>query len=159
VAQTYCTYTFVNRGSSVSILSDCGLDGRGSIPDTVRGFFPLTSASSPALGPTQHHVQWVPWALSPGVKCGRGVMLTTHPLLEPRLRKSRSCTSCHPNAPLWSVTGPLYLYTFTLRHTHTNSVCFTLEVTEYFIHQLCEADLRTRARGAISSLINSRTAR
>jgi hypothetical protein len=34
-------------------------------------------------------------------------MLTTHNLLVPRLRKSRSYTSCHPDAPLWSVTGPL----------------------------------------------------
>jgi hypothetical protein len=34
------------------------------------------------------------------------VMLTTHPLLVPRLRKSRSYTSSHSNAPLWSVTGP-----------------------------------------------------
>jgi hypothetical protein len=47
---------------------------------------------------------------SPGVKRGRGVMLTTHPVLVPRLRKSRSYTPCHPDAPLWSVTGPLYLY-------------------------------------------------
>jgi hypothetical protein len=35
-------------------------------------------------------------------------MLTTRPLLVPRLRKSRSYTSSYPNAPLWSVTGPLY---------------------------------------------------
>jgi hypothetical protein len=46
----------------------------------------------------------------PRVKRGRSVKLTTHPLLEPRLRKSRSYTSCHPNALLWSITGPLYLY-------------------------------------------------
>jgi hypothetical protein len=59
----------------------------------------------------QPPVQWVPGALSPGVKRGRGVMLTTHPLLVQKLRKSRSCTSCYPNAPLWSVTGPLYLFT------------------------------------------------
>jgi hypothetical protein len=39
-------------------------------------------------------------------------MLTTHPLLVPRLRKSRSYTSCHPDAPLWSVTGPLYILPF-----------------------------------------------
>jgi hypothetical protein len=39
-------------------------------------------------------------ALSPGVNGGRDVMLTTHPVLVPRLRKSRSYTSCHPNAPL-----------------------------------------------------------
>jgi hypothetical protein len=94
-------------GSLVSVVSDYGLDGRGSIPDRGRRIFPLTSASRPALGPTQPPIQWVPGALSPGVKRGRRVMLTTHPLLVPRLRKSRSCTSCHPNAPLWSVTGPL----------------------------------------------------
>jgi hypothetical protein len=75
--------------------------------DPRHRIFPLTSASRPALGPTQPPVQWVPGALSPGVKRDRGVMLTTHPLLVPRLRKSRSCTSCHPDAPLWSVTGPL----------------------------------------------------
>jgi hypothetical protein len=74
-----------------------------------RIFLPV-SASRPALGLTQPPVQWVPGALSPGVKHGRGVMLTTHPLLVPRLRNSRSYTSCHPNAPLWSVTGPLYLF-------------------------------------------------
>jgi hypothetical protein len=71
--------------------------------------FPLTSASRLALGPSQPPVHWVPGALCPGVKRGRGVMLTTHPLLVPRLRKSRSYTSSHPNASLWSVTGPLYL--------------------------------------------------
>jgi hypothetical protein len=74
--------------------------------------FPLPSASRPALGPTQPRLQWVPGALSPGVKRGRGVMLTTHPLLVPRLTKSRSYTSCHRNAPLGSVTGPLYLYIY-----------------------------------------------
>jgi hypothetical protein len=35
--------------------------------------------SRPALGPTQSPVQWVPEVLSPGVKGGRGVTLTTHP--------------------------------------------------------------------------------
>jgi hypothetical protein len=44
----------------------------------------LASVSRPALGPTQHPVQWVPGVLSPGVKRGRGLMLTTHPHLMPR---------------------------------------------------------------------------
>jgi hypothetical protein len=46
----------------------------------------------------------------PGVKCGRGVLLTTHPLLAPRSWKSRAI----PLPPVWATTGPvtglLYLY-------------------------------------------------
>jgi hypothetical protein len=42
------------------------------------------SVSRPALGPTQHPVQWVPGVLSPGVKRGRGATLTTHLHLVPR---------------------------------------------------------------------------
>jgi hypothetical protein len=70
------------------------------------------SASRPALGLTQPPVQWVPGALCPGVKRDRGVMLTTHPLLVPRSSKCRSYTSCHPDAPLWIVTGPLYIFLY-----------------------------------------------
>jgi hypothetical protein len=43
-------------------------------------------ASRPALGPTQPPIQWVPGVLSPGVKHGRGVTLTTHPHIVPRLK-------------------------------------------------------------------------
>jgi hypothetical protein len=52
--------------------------------------FPLASVSRPALGPTQPPVQWVPGVLSPGVKRGRGVTLTSHPHLVLRSRMSRS---------------------------------------------------------------------
>jgi hypothetical protein len=40
--------------------------------------FLLAPASRPALGPTQPPIQWVPGVLSPGVKLGQSVMLTTH---------------------------------------------------------------------------------
>jgi hypothetical protein len=65
---------------------------------TLHGYFPCSSR--PALGPTQSPVQWVPGVLSPGVKPGRGVMLTTHPHLVPRLSMSRSYTSSPPCASM-----------------------------------------------------------
>jgi hypothetical protein len=42
--------------------------------------FPVASVSRPALRPIQPPVQWVLGVLSPGVKRGRGVTLTTHPI-------------------------------------------------------------------------------
>jgi len=80
---------------------------------TVRGSNPaggeIFRPSRPALGPTQPPVQLVP-DLSPGVNCGRGLLLTTHLLPAPRSLKSRAI----PLPPLWATTGPvkglLYLY-------------------------------------------------
>ena len=51
-----------------------GLDGPGSNPGGDEIFRP----STPALGPTQPPVKRVPGSF-PGVKCGRGMLLTTHP--------------------------------------------------------------------------------
>jgi len=52
----------------------------------------------------------------PGLKCGRGVLLTTHPLLVPRSWKS----SAIPLSTLWATTGPvmgtLYLCIYSFWH-------------------------------------------
>jgi hypothetical protein len=63
------------------------------------------------VGPTQPPIQWVPGVLSPRVKRGRGVTLTTHPHLVPRLSMSRSYTSLPPCASMaCSGTALLLLY-------------------------------------------------
>jgi hypothetical protein len=81
---------------AVSIVSGYRLDDRA-----IEVHFPTEakdSSSRSALGPTQPPVQWVPGVLSPGVKRGRGVMLTIYPHLVPRSRMSRSYISSPPSA-------------------------------------------------------------
>ena len=77
------------------IATGYGLDGPG-IESWWRRDIPHLSRQ--ALGPTQPPVQWLP-GLSRGVKSGRGVKLTPHPLIVPRSRKSRAI----PLLPLWAV--------------------------------------------------------
>ena len=74
-----CVCVCVWVGSSVGIATDYELDGPGSNP----GGFEIFHPSRPALGPTQPPVKMDTGSF-PGVKCGRGVLLTIHPLLVPR---------------------------------------------------------------------------
>jgi hypothetical protein len=56
--------------TSVGIALGYGLDVRGSkvrVPAGL-GIFLFTTASRPVLGPTQPPIQWVPGALSLGIK-------------------------------------------------------------------------------------------
>ena len=82
----YLALVFVNGpGSSVSIAIEYGLDGPGSNPDGD-GIFPPAQT-----GPGAHTASCKMGTGSfSGVKCGRGVLLTTHPLLVPRCRNSRA---------------------------------------------------------------------
>ena len=80
-------------GSSVGIATDYGLDGPGSNPGGGRGFPPAQT------GPGAHPASCKMGTGSfPGVNCGRGVLLTTHPLLVPRSWKSRAI----PPPTLWA---------------------------------------------------------
>jgi hypothetical protein len=83
----------IELGSSVSIVSGWLRSGRRSNPSRGERIFAVASVSRPALRPTQPPVQWVPGVLYAGLKRGRGVTLTTHPHLVPRLWMSRSYTS------------------------------------------------------------------
>jgi hypothetical protein len=90
----------------------------GSIPGRGERIFPLTSVSRPALGSIQPPVQWVLGVHSLGLKRGRGVTLTTHPHLMPRLRMSRSYTSSPPRR---------------LRGVYWDSFSFNLQLYLYLI--------------------------
>jgi hypothetical protein len=98
----FCAYLYTgSRGSSGSIVSDCGLDNRaiGVRSPAGQRIFPLASVSRPALGPTQPPVLCVPGVLSPGVKARPGRDTDHSPTSVPRSRMSRSYTSFPPQAP------------------------------------------------------------
>ena len=61
----------------------------------------------------------------PGVKCGRGVLLTTHPFLVPRSWKSRATTytSTHPLGHTGPVTGSLFLLCIYIYRVFTKEWC------------------------------------
>jgi hypothetical protein len=94
---TYITYLVSGPGSSVGIAPDYRLD-------TVRGSNPGGAIFSAPVqtGPGAHPTSCTMGTGSfPGVKCGWGVLLTTHPLLMPRQWKNRAI----PIPTLWATAG------------------------------------------------------
>jgi len=83
-----------------------GLNGPGSNPGGDEIFRP----SRAALGPNQPPVKWVP-DLPRGVKCGRSVLLITHPPSSAAVMKEYIYTSTHPLGHTGPVTGSFYLFT------------------------------------------------
>jgi hypothetical protein len=96
----YKRHYFILRslGSSVSIVSDDGMDDRAIV---VRSPVEANYFSSSLLcpyrlwGPPNLLYNGYRGLLSPGVKRGRGVTLTSHPHLVPKSRMSRSYTLPH----------------------------------------------------------------
>ena len=66
----------------VGIATDYGLDGPGSNSDGDEIFFPFVLAAWSTQPPVYGY------RIFPGVKCGRGTLLTTRPFLVPRSWKS-----------------------------------------------------------------------
>ena len=83
--------TLCGPGSSVGIATNYGLDGPGSNAGGDEIFCPGAHPASCKMGTVSFSA----------VKCGRGVLLTTHPLLVPRSWKSRAV----PLPTLWATPG------------------------------------------------------
>jgi len=90
-----CLYMSHGPGSSVGIATDYGLDGPGIKSWLGRDFPPVQT------GPGAHPASCTMGTGSlPRVKCGRGVLLTTHPLLALRSQKSRAIPLPHSGPQL-----------------------------------------------------------
>ena len=96
---------FSGPGSSVGIATELRAGRSGDRIPVGRDFPPVQTG--PGTHPASCTMGTGPL---PGVKYGRGVLLTTHPLLVPRSWKSRAI----PLPTLWATTGPvtgiLYLF-------------------------------------------------
>jgi hypothetical protein len=89
---TVTTVTSRSRGSSVSIVSDYGLDDRAIGVRSPAGVKDFSSSLCVQTGSGAHPASCTMGTGGPfpGAKRGRGVTLTTHPHLVPRSRISRS---------------------------------------------------------------------
>jgi hypothetical protein len=87
-----------SQGSSVSIVSDYGLDDRAIEDRSPTETKDFSSNLCVQTGSGAHPVSCTMGIRGPfpGAKRGRGVTLTTHPHLVPRSRMSRSYTSSPP---------------------------------------------------------------
>ena len=90
-----CIFPICGPGSSVGIATDWTV--RGSNPGGARFSAIQTGPGALPASCTMGTGSF------PGVKCGRGMLLTPHPLLAPRSLKSRAI----PLPTLWATTGPV----------------------------------------------------
>jgi len=93
---TIITIIICGPGSSVDIATDYGLDGPGSNPGGDEIFPPVQTGTGAHPGSCK-----MVTGSFPEVKCGRGVLLTTHPPLVQRSWKSRAI----PLPTLWATPG------------------------------------------------------
>ena len=109
-------------GSSVGIATELRA-GRSGIESRLGRDFPPVQT-----GPGAHPASCTMGTGSfLGVKCGRGVLLTTHPHSSAAVMEEQSYTSTHPLGHTGPVTGSLYLlpyiyiYIYICTHTHTHT--------------------------------------
>ena len=106
-------FTLCGPGSSVDIATELRAGRSGIESRWGRDFPPIQT------GPRAHPASCTMDTESfSGVKCGRGVLLTTHPLLVPRSWKSRAIPP--PSRPHRACNGIILPFIYTHTHTHTH---------------------------------------
>jgi hypothetical protein len=116
-----------SRGSSVSIVPDYGMnDGRTMFdPRQMLENFSCSLCVQTGSGAQPASCLIGTWGLSPGVKRGQGVTLTTHPILAPRSWMCRSYISSPPCAfkdVLWDC---FIFFFFTINSTDYHSKIYS----------------------------------
>jgi hypothetical protein len=109
------SYQFQKPGRLSDTALSCGLDDRGFESRRRVGIYLFTTASRPALRPTQSLIQWVSWALTLGVKLS-GREADHSPLSSAEVKECVELYLHSPNTPSWrgaqlkKVQGWLYFY-------------------------------------------------
>jgi len=109
-------------GSSVGIATGYGLDGPGIESRWRRDFPPVQTGPGARLASCAMGT-----GCFPAVNCGRGVLLTTNPILVPRSWKSRAIPLYPPSGPhriCKGITLPLPFFTVEYSHVGKVDFCF-----------------------------------
>jgi hypothetical protein len=96
---TFCLgyyYKYLKTVARSGLALDYGLDGRWFESRQKLGIFLFTTVSRPTLGPTQPPIQWIPGALSLGVK-RPGREANHSPPSSAEVKNAWSCTSTSPS--------------------------------------------------------------
>jgi hypothetical protein len=104
------------------------------------GIFLSSTASRPALGPTQPPIQWVSGATSPG-QSDRSVKLTSHLHLAPRWRYTST---------------PQYVFMAWCLVKHRDNFTFTFRSVSFYITTFDKVGYRSECSGYIQLPVNSR---
>jgi hypothetical protein len=109
---------------------DYGLDDRGFDSRQGLGIFLSTMISRPALRPTQPPIQWVPWALSLGVK--RLVREANHS--PPSSAEVKECVELYLHSPIASIAICSVKKAQEQLYFYTRNLSTSLMVGEQFSH-------------------------
>ena len=148
---------YFGPGSLVGTPPYYGLVGPVSNPGWRRDF--PTAQTGPGAHPASCKMSAVSF---PGVKCGRSVLLTTHPLSSAAVMEEYSYNSTHPLGHTEPVTGSLFCTPLYSTHTTVAAKCtifstFSSHILLYTFRQFIDILLSYRSINSTQSHIHVHT--